>query len=143
MKVGWCAALLPLGFVCMVGCGGQGAISLTIDATSPTGELRVPDDIDKIVVKVTTPDGATTLLEKEYPLAADVQCTSATAACGDKPADAKFPLTLGLEPGPKTGKSVKIYVTALKSEAMVGETNALVPINPSQLTGVTVRIVKS
>jgi hypothetical protein len=112
--------------VALFACGGKGAIFLTIEATGPDGSLKIPDDVDKVAVKVTNPEGTNILLEKDYPLTSEQ----------------RFPLTLGLEPGGQTGPRVKIELHAFKAEQPVAETNSLVPINAQEVTSVTLRILK-
>jgi hypothetical protein len=117
---------LLLGALLLVACG-SGAVFLTIEAVGPEGTLRIPDDVDRIVVRVTDIDGSNELLLKEYPLTSEQ----------------RFPLTLGLEPGPQTGERIRVEVTAFKGEQMVGDSAAVVDITPQQESTVTVRIVKS
>ena len=117
---------LVLGALLLAACG-SGAVFLTIEAVGPEGTLRIPDDVDRIVVRVTDIDGSNELLLKEYALTAEQ----------------RFPLTLGLEPGPQTGERIRVEVTAFKGEQMVGDSAAVVDIAPQQESTVTVRIVKS
>ncbi len=116
---------LVLGALLLAACG-SGAVFLTIEAVGPEGTLRIPDDVDRVVVRVTDADGSSVLLEKEYPLTAEQ----------------RFPLTLGLEPGPQTGERIRVEVTAFKGAEMVGDSAAVVDITPQQESTVTVRIVK-
>ncbi|MBN1204291.1 MAG: hypothetical protein JXB05_05145 [Myxococcaceae bacterium] len=122
--VGW--AGLALGVLLLMACG-RGAVFLTIEALGPEGTLRIPDDVDKVAVRVTDADGANVLLEKEYPLTPEQ----------------RFPLTLGLEPGPQTGERIRVEVRAFKGEELVGDAAAVVPITRQQEATVTLRIVKS
>jgi hypothetical protein len=117
---------LVLAALLLAACG-SGAVFLTIEAVGPEGTLRIPDDVDRIVVRVTDIDGSNELLLKEYPLTAEQ----------------RFPLTLGLEPGPQTGERIRVEVTAFKGEQMVGDSAAVVDITPQQESTATVRIVKS
>ncbi len=117
---------LVLGALLLAACG-SGAVFLTIEAVGPEGTLRIPDDVDRIVVRVTDIDGSNELLLKEYPLTSEQ----------------RFPLTLGLEPGPQTGERIRVEVTAFKGEQMVGDSAAVVDITPQQESTATVRIVKS
>jgi hypothetical protein len=110
----------------LLACPGRGAIFLTIEAVSTSGTLRIPEEVDKLVVVVSTADGAEALLEKEYPLQAGQQ----------------FPLSLGLEPGPKTPDRVKIQVNASLKDAPVAEAVTVVPLNAQEVTSVTMRLVK-
>ncbi len=114
-----------LGLLLLAACG-RGAVFLTIEATGPEGTLRIPDDVDRLVVRVTSPEGTDVLLEKEYALTAEH----------------RFPLTLGLEPGPQTGERIRVEVQAFKGEQAVGDTTAVVTISPQQESTVTVRLVK-
>jgi hypothetical protein len=123
-RIGW--AGLALGVLLLAACG-RGAVFLTIEAVGPEGTLRIPDDVDRVVVRVTDADSANVLLEKEYPLTSEQ----------------RFPLTLGLEPGPETGERIRVEVRAFKGEAPVGDAAAVVPITPQQEATVTLRIVKS
>lgn len=107
-------------------CAGRGAIFLTIEGVGPAGTLKIPDEVDKVGVTVSTQDGASALLDKQYPLGADQ----------------KFPLTLGLEPGGQTGARVKIDVSAFKEEQPVAATTALVAMNPQEVTSVTLRLTR-
>jgi hypothetical protein len=123
-RSGW--ASLALGLWVLVACG-QGAVFLTIEAVGPEGALRIPDDVDRVVVRVTDDEGMEVLLEKEYPLTEEQ----------------RFPLTLGLEPGPKTGERIRVEVLAFKGEELVGDAAAVVPITRQQEASATLRIVKS
>jgi hypothetical protein len=105
-------------------CGGRGAIFLTIDGLGPAGALRVPDDVDELSVKINTADDSTVLLEKAYPLTTE-----------------RFPLTLALEQGERTGDRVHIEIYALRQTAQVGFATSLVPIFPEEVTPVTLRLV--
>ena len=113
-----------LGLLALCACG-RGAVFLTIEAVGPTGALVVPDDVDRLAVRITGADGAEVLLEKAYPLTAET----------------RFPVTLGLEPGPRTGERIHVSVTAFKGEQTVGDATALVPITAQQESSVTLRIV--
>lgn len=106
-------------------CGGNGAIFLTIEGRGPLGDLRIPDDLDALEVKVTDDAAAKTWLEKQYPLDA---------------ATHRFPLTLGLEQGEATPSPVRVTVRALRSEAAVATSTTLVPIPREQVLSVTVRL---
>ncbi len=117
---------MVLGLVLLAACG-RGAVFLTIEAIGPEGTLRIPDDVDRLVVRVSSPEGTAVLLEKEYALTAEH----------------RFPLTLGLEPGPQTGERIRVEVQAFKGELAVGDTTAVVTISPQQESTVTVRLVKS
>jgi hypothetical protein len=123
-RSGW--ASLALGLWVLVACG-QGAVFLTIEAVGPEGTLRIPDDVDRVVVRVMDDEGMEVLLEKEYPLTAEH----------------RFPLTLGLEPGPKTGERIRVEVMVFKGEELVGDAAAVVPITRQQEASATLRIVKS
>jgi uncharacterized protein (DUF58 family) len=124
----WSAwAGLALGVLLLLTACGEGAVFLTIEAVGPEGTLRIPDDVDRVVVRITNAQGTNVLLEKEYPLTAEQ----------------RFPLTLGLEPGPKTGERIQVEVTAFKGEEPVGNASAMVPITRQQETTATLRIVKS
>lgn len=114
-----------LGLLLLAACG-RGAVFLTIEATGPEGTLRIPDDVDRLLVRVTSPEGTEVLLEKEYALTAEH----------------RFPMTLGLEPGPKTGERIRVEVLAFKGEQAVGDTTAVVTISPQQESTVTLRLVK-
>ena len=116
---------LALGVLLLTACG-EGAVFLTIEAVGPEGTLRIPDDVDRVAVRVTDAQGANVLLEKEYALTAEQ----------------RFPLTLGLEPGPKTGERIQVEVSAFKGEEQVGNASALVPITRQQEATATLRIVK-
>jgi hypothetical protein len=117
---------LVVGTLLLAACG-SGAVFLTIEAVGPEGTLRIPDDVDRVAVRITDADGSNVLLEKEYPLTAEQ----------------RFPLTLGLEPGPQTGERIRVEVTAFKGEQVVGDSTAVVDITPQQESTVTLRIVKS
>jgi hypothetical protein len=117
---------LVLGALLLAACG-SGAVFLTIEAVGPEGTLRIPDDVDRVLVRVTNADGSNVLLEKEYPLTSEQ----------------RFPLTLGLEPGSQTGERIRVEVTAFKGDQVVGDSAAVVDITPQQESTVTVRIVKS
>jgi hypothetical protein len=117
---------LVLAALLLAACG-SGAVFLTIEAEGPEGALRIPDDVDRVVVRVTDADGSNVLLDKEYPLTAEL----------------RFPLTLGLEPGPQTGERIRVEVTAFKGDQLVGDSAAVVDITPQQEAAVTLRIVTS
>jgi hypothetical protein len=119
-------ACMVLGLLLLAACG-RGAVFLTLEATGPEGTLRIPDDVDRLVVRVTSPDGTDVLLEKEYPLTVEH----------------RFPLTLGLEPGPRTSERIRVEVLAFKGEQAVGDATAVVTISPQQESTVTLRLVKS
>ena len=123
-RIGWTG--LALGLLLIAACG-RGSVFLTIEAVGPEGTLRIPDDVDRVLVRVTDEDGSTVLLEKEYPLTEDN----------------RFPLTLGLEPGPQTSERIRVEVTAFKEEKAVGDAMAVVPITNQQEATVTLRIVKA
>ena len=118
---------MALGLLLLLVACGKGAVFLTIEASGPEGTLRIPDDVDRVAVRVASADGSEALLEKEYALTAEH----------------RFPLTLGLEPGPKTGERIQVEVSAFKGEELVGNASALVPITPQQEATATLRIVKS
>lgn len=111
--------------VVSVGCGGKGAIYLTIDARGPAGVVQVPGDVDQVAVLVTAVPEGTVLLEKGYPL---------------EPATHRFPLTLALTQGEKTGKRVKIEVRLKLGEQEKGYGTTTVAIVPEEVNEVTVRI---
>lgn len=123
VRRGW--AGLALGLLLLMACG-QGAVFLTIEAIGPEGTLRIPEDVDRVAIRVVGADGAQVLLEKEYALTQEH----------------RFPLTLGLEPGPATGERIRVEVRAFLGEQAVGEATSVVPITPQQESTVTVRIVK-
>jgi hypothetical protein len=123
VRRGWAA--LALGVLLLAACG-KGAVFLTIEATGPEGALRIPEDVDRVAVRVVSVEGERVLLEKEYALTREH----------------RFPLTLGLEPGPDTGGSIRVEVRAFLGEQAVGEAAAVVPITPQQESTVTVRILK-
>ncbi|WP_224247433.1 hypothetical protein [Hyalangium gracile] len=118
---------LALGLLLLLGACGKGAVFLTIEAEGPEGTLRIPDDVDRVAVRVTNVEGTAVLLEKEY------------ALTGDN----RFPLTLGLEPGPETGELIRVEVTAFKGEETVGDAAAVVSITRQQEAAVTLRIMKT
>jgi hypothetical protein len=124
LRTGWAA--LAVALLLLTACG-RGAVFLTIEAVGPEGALRIPDDVDRVVVHVTDADGARVLLEKEYELTSDQ----------------RFPLTLGLEPGPQTGEQIHVEVTAFKGDQAVGDATAEVLIPKQQEAPVTLRIVKN
>jgi hypothetical protein len=119
-------AVLALGLLLLTACG-NGAVFLTIEAMGPEGALRVPDDVDRVLVRVTNAGNAEVLLEKEYALTSEH----------------RFPLTLGLEPGSQTGESIRVEVVAFKEDQLVGDATAVVPITAQQESTVTLRIVKT
>jgi hypothetical protein len=112
-----CASLAALA-----GCGGNGAIYLTIEGRGSQGALRVPDEVDALRVAVTTADESKAWLEKDFAL---------------DPAVHRFPLTLGLEQGEATESPVRITVTALKAESPVTRSTMLTPIPREALLTVT------
>jgi hypothetical protein len=118
-------AVLALGLLLLTACG-NGAVFLTIEAMGPEGVLRVPDEVDKVQVRVTKPENGDVLLEKEYPLTSEH----------------RFPLTLGLEPGSETGESIRVHVTALKEDLTVGDATTVVTITAQQESTATLRILK-
>lgn len=109
----------------LVGCGGNGAIYLTIEGRSPAGDLRVPDDVDALDVLVTDDAREKTWLERRFVL---------------DPAVHRFPLTLGLEQGEATGSPVRVTVTGTRADVPVASSTTLVPIPREQVTSVTVRL---
>lgn len=121
------ARTLGLGLLLLaLGCPGRGTLFLTIDAADANGSLHIPDDVDRLTVRITNADGSNVLLEKQYDLGPEL----------------RFPLTLGLEPGPETGARIRVEVAALKGDQPIGETAAVVPITPQEVTQVTLRIVR-
>lgn len=117
-------AFLLLGLT-LASCAGRGAIFLTIEASGPSGVLRAPDDLDRLVVRVTDRGEARMLLEKEFPLSADH----------------KFPLTLGLEPEGAVPNPVRIAVGGYQGERKAAEGVAVVSIAPEVVTSITIRII--
>jgi hypothetical protein len=115
---------LLLSAMLLASCGGKGAIFLTIDARGLDGALQIPADADHVSVVVTRPDGAA-LLEKDYPL---------------DPAAHRFPLTLALEQGDKTGARVKLEVRVHLADVEKGYATTTVLISPEEVNEVTVRI---
>src|SRR5262245_49791366 len=79
--------------------GGRGAIYLTVEATGPDGTLKIPDEVDRLVVTVAKEDGSTELFSKEFPL----------------DAAQSFPLSLGLEPRLSNDRSVFLSVRGFKA----------------------------
>ncbi|HVE81773.1 MAG TPA: hypothetical protein VND93_02960 [Myxococcales bacterium] len=105
---------------------GHGAIDLTIEAEGPGGaQLRVPEDIDRLDVHVERADNAEALLDRSYAL---------------DPVRQTFPLTLRMTQGDRTGDAVKIAAAGFLADAAVGSATALVPIQPQQVTSVTLRL---
>ena len=111
--------------VLLAACGGKGAIFLTIDARGPDGSLRIPEDADAVAVAVAAQPSGEVLLEKTYPLEAGVH---------------RFPLTLALEQGAKTGKKVKIDVSVRLGDTERAFGTTTVPIFPEEVSEVTVRV---
>jgi len=108
----------------LAGCG-HGAIDLTIEAVGANGPLRVPDDIDRLDVLVARPDNGATLLDKRYAL---------------DPVRQTFPLTLRMTQGDQTGNEVTIDAAGFLADAPVGSASVLVPIQPQEVTQVTLRL---
>lgn len=107
------------------GCGGNGAIFLTIEGRGALGDLRIPDDVDALEVTVSDDAATKTWLEKRYPLDA---------------ATHRFPRTLGLEQGEATPSPVRVTVVGSRGDAAVARSTALVPIPREQVISVTVRL---
>lgn len=118
------ALVLGLGLL-LAGCGGNGAIFLTIEGRGAQGDLRVPDDVDALDVVVTDEARGKTYLEKRFSL---------------DPAVHRFPLTLGLEQGEGTDSPVRVTVTGTRAEAPVAVSSTLVPILREAVISVTVRL---
>ena len=114
--------------VVAAGCVGRGAVFLTIEGVGLDGVLRVPEDVDRVTVSVTDADGQVELLQKDYPLVAGTHT---------------FPLTLAIEPGRQTRSPVQIQVVGWLAETEVGTARAKVPIVPSEVSNVTVRLQKN
>ncbi len=119
-------SVLALSLVA-AGCLGKGAIFLTIEGTTAVGPMQVPDDVDRLVVRVSNEGADAPLFEKEYPLVAQ---------------EHHFPLTLALEPGAKTAATVVVEVTAFKGEAQVAQSASPCPIPPEETASVTVRLYR-
>ena len=119
--------LALLSLLALTGCPGAGAIFLTIDAQGRDGTLRVPEDVDRLTVEITDATGKVELLVKEYPLERETHT---------------FPLSLALEPGRKTTSPVTIEVQGFLAQQSVGIAVAKVPIVPSEVSNVTIRIEK-
>jgi len=116
--------LLLLALALLAGCG-HGAIDLTIEAIGASGPLRVPDDIDRLDILVERPDTGATLLAKSYAL---------------DPVRQTFPLTLRMTQGDQTGSEVTIDAAGFLAGAPVGSASVLVPIQPQEVTQVTLRL---
>ena len=112
----------------LTACQGEGAIFLTIDARGRDGTLRIPEDVDRLVLEVTDATGKVDLLQKQYPLERDTH---------------RFPLSLALEPGRNTTSPVTIEVQGFFAQQPVGVARVSVPIVPSQVSNVTIRFEKN
>jgi hypothetical protein len=118
-----CVLLLALA----AGCLGRGAIFLTIEARGPDGILRIPEDVDRLHITATNAATGEGLLDKDYGLDA---------------ATHRFPVTLALEQGAKTGTRVKLEVKAWLQDTEVGKASATIPVVAEEITEVTLRIDK-
>lgn len=121
MRVLW----LCLSVLLLSACGGNGAIFLTIEGQGPLGNLRVPDDLDTLSVRVTNDDASVEYLARDYVL---------------DPATHRFPLTLGLEQGEKTDSPVRLTVIGRRVDQDVTRSTALVPIPRESVLSVTLRL---
>lgn len=119
-----CVLLASLAGACL----GRGAIFLTIDARGPDGTLRIPEDVDRLHVTATNAQTGEVLLDKDY---------------GLDPSTHRFPVTLALEQGAKTGTRVTLDVKAYLLDALVGSAGTTAPVVAEEITEVTVRIDKS
>lgn len=118
-------ALAAVLVLALAGCGGRGAVFLTIDARGPDGQLQVPADADRVWVLVAASPGGAVLLEKDYPLEDGTH---------------RFPVTLALEQGEKTGPRVKIEVRVFLGDTERGYGTTTVLISPEDVNEVTLRI---
>lgn len=107
--------------VLLAGCEARGVVLLTIDAAGPTGRLTVPTDLDAVTVAAFLPDGSPTLDETPFPLEGKV-----------------FPVTLGVDPGPRTGSQVRFLVTGKRSDRAVTTAAAVVQIDARRVNEATV-----
>lgn len=107
------------------GCGGNGALFLTIEGRGPQGDFRIPDDVDALGIVVTDRSGAKSWFDKKFPL---------------DPAVHRFPLTLGLEQGEATESPVRISVSGLKGEAVVAQSITVTPFQREAVLSLTVRL---
>lgn len=110
-----------LALLALTACGGHGALFVTVEGRGPLEPLRIPQEVDALLVHVTTTDGGKTLLDKRYDLNGDQQ----------------FPLTLGLEPQTDAIARVRLSVVGLKGDATVASAEALVAMNPGSVTSET------
>ncbi|MDX2008584.1 MAG: hypothetical protein SFW67_00255 [Myxococcaceae bacterium] len=118
--------LLMLVLVLSAGCTAKGAVLLTIDANGPNGRLRIPEEVDALVVSGALPDGTSVLDEVTF----DMALVGKT-----------FPVTLGVDPGPRTGSRVRFRVAARRGQAEVTSGSADAQIDPRQVTTVSVQLV--
>lgn len=107
------------------GCGGNGALFLTIEGRGPLGDLRIPDDVDALAVVVTDQGGEKRWFDKQFPL---------------DPAVHRFPLTLGLEQGEATASPIRLTVSGLRGEAVVAQSTTVTPFQREAVLSVTVRL---
>jgi hypothetical protein len=118
--------VLLLGLAFLAGCTAKGAVLLTIDASGPNGRLRIPDEVDALVVSGALPDGTSVLDEMTFDMALVGKA---------------FPVTLGVDPGPRTGSRVRFRVAARRGDREVTSGSAEVQIDPRQVTAVSVQLV--
>lgn len=112
-------ALLSLSL--LAGCTGKGAVLLTVDTQGPNGRLAIPNEIDTLTVTAALPDGTVVLEETAFTLT-----------------ESSFPVTLGVDPGPRTGSRVRFTVTGRKQTMTVGAAVSEVTIDPRRVTSTTV-----
>lgn len=120
-----CSSLAAVLALLACGCIGNGAVFVTIEAVGPDGVLRIPEDVDRVSVAVSDANDTVELLQKDYPLARETH---------------KFPLTLALEPGRQTRSPVQLEVVGWRADAEVARAQAKVPVVPSEVSNVTVRL---
>jgi hypothetical protein len=112
--------ILVLLVLTLAGCTAKGAVLLSVDAQGPNGRLAIPADIDTLTVAASLPDGTVLLEELAFTLK-----------------ESTFPVTLGVDPGPRTGSRVRFTVTAKRQEALVAAGVTEVVIDARRLTSTT------
>jgi hypothetical protein len=105
----------------LCGCEAKGVVLLTIDAQGPSGRLVVPNDLDAVTVAAFLTDGSPALAETPFTLEGK-----------------GFPVTLGVDPGPRTGSEVRFLVTGKRGEVEVTSAAAVLQIDARRVNEATV-----
>lgn len=116
-----------LAFILVSSCGGTTGLLLSMDAENAQGRLKIPDDVDGLHILITDSQATSTVLDKNYALANLGQ---------------QFPLSLGIESGSHTPKSVVISVDVLKNAGLVGTSKVSLTFVSGSTVSETIRIIR-